>query len=273
MADKRIYSIVISAVTLIRSDNIYAPRLMNCWLPAETWVEALQKLGHIDAFLTFTVRQFNAAFSRSSSFGSVMSRFDGSNESGMFRVTFQHRHYYYLTQEKKQVTYPSPLDRGWKEKVLEYAATVHIIPSTRARPAAAACASVEDMTTAENTNGDPAGQTIEDQQGPSPSKRQRTDAPLDSSTRSNTTTYWASPEAHALFRPRRRNGGSVSGVTVCNESPLEAVERRIRVLQSVHNAEDCWRNVVIGRDADNFCTKAEIFEIRQRATFLCRAYQ
>jgi hypothetical protein len=34
-----------------------------------------------------------------------------------------------------------------------------------------------------------------------------------------------------------------------------------------------WRNVVIRRDSDNFCTKAEIFEIRQRGTFLCRAYQ
>ena len=51
-----------------------------------------------------------------------MSRFDGSNESGMFRVTFQHRHYYFLTpQEKKQVIYPSPLDRVWKERVLQFA--------------------------------------------------------------------------------------------------------------------------------------------------------
>jgi hypothetical protein len=268
MADKSIYSIVISAVILIRSDDIYAPRLMNCWLPAETWVEALQKLGHIDASLTFTVRQFNAAFSRSSSFGSVISRFDGSNESGIFRATFQHRHYYYLTQEKKQVIYPSPLDRVWKEKVLEFAANVLVIPSTRARPAAIAICVAD--TTAEKTNDGFAEQSIEDQ-GPSPSKRQRTDAPLDS--RSNTTTYWASPEAHSLFCPRRRSGGSVSGVSVCNESPHETLERRIRVLQSVHKGEDCWRNVILGRDADNFCTKAEIFEIRQRATFLCRAYQ
>ena len=28
-----------------------------------------------------------------------------------------------------------------------------------------------------------------------------------------------------------------------------------------------------GGDPDNYCTKAEIFEIRQRATFLCMAYQ
>ena len=77
-----------------------------------------------------------------------------------------------------------------------------------------------------------------------------------------------------LFRPRRGGGTSVVGVTVCNESPQEAVlERRIRVLKSVYKGEDSWRNVEIGRDADNFCTKAEIFKIRQRATFLRRAYQ
>jgi hypothetical protein len=68
--------------------------------------------------------------------------------------------------------------------------------------------------------------------------------------------------------------GGIYLVSVCNESPHEAVERRIRVLQSVHKGEDYWRNVILGRDADNFCTKADgIFKIRQRATFLCRAYQ
>ena len=58
------------------------------------------------------------------------------------------------------------------------------------------------------------------------------------------------------------------------ETPQEAVERRIRLLQSEHKREqDSWRNVVVGRDADNYCTKAEIAEIRPRSTFLCLAYQ
>ena len=103
MFEQRTGSIITSAVMLICSDTVYAPRLMNCWLPAETWVDALKKLGHIDDSINFTVLQFNAAFARSGSFGSVMTRFDGSNESGMFRVSFQHRHYYYLTLEKQQV--------------------------------------------------------------------------------------------------------------------------------------------------------------------------
>ncbi len=41
----------------------------------------------------------------------------------------------------------------------------------------------------------------------------------------------------------------------------------------MHEKEDNWRNDVAGRDDDNVCTKAEICEIRERATFLCYAYQ
>ena len=63
--------------------------------------------------------------------------------------------------------------------------------------------------------------------------------------------------------------GNISPFVV--ESPQEAVERCITLLKSCHNSEESWRNVVKGRDADNFCSKVEIFEIRQRATFLCLA--
>jgi hypothetical protein len=38
----------------------------------------------------------------------------------------------------RQVAYPMPLNNAWKEKVVEAAANVLLIPSTRARPAAAA---------------------------------------------------------------------------------------------------------------------------------------
>jgi hypothetical protein len=104
MPNTKIHAIVIRAVSLICSDTIYdGPRLMNSCLPAETWVEALRKLGHIDEDLVFSVHQFNAAFAKSSANGSAtMLTFDGSNQTGMFRVGFQHRHYYSLTQELKK---------------------------------------------------------------------------------------------------------------------------------------------------------------------------
>jgi hypothetical protein len=66
---------------------------------------------------------------------------------------------------------------------------------------------------------------------------------------------------------------SNSTETTTMESPQEAVERRIIHLQAVHESEESWRGVVKGGDRDNVCTKAEVFEIRQRATFLCLAYQ
>ena len=136
-------------------------------------------------------------------------------------------------------------------------------------------AATNDPDTMDRTILEMRSNSAEEDKSASPQKRQRTDG--------NTAvfcavSYWPySPEAYQLFRPRR--GGS-SGVgsyrdnMASAESPKEAVERRNKQLQSVHKTEDSWRNVVIvGRDADNYCTKAKVFEIRQRATFLCRAYQ
>ncbi|KAI2501687.1 hypothetical protein MHU86_12755 [Fragilaria crotonensis] len=268
MSDKRIHSIVISAVVLIRSDTTYGRRLMNCWLPAEIWVEALLKMGHIDAGLAFNVAKLNAAFARSHEFGSAMLRFDGSNNTGVFRVTYQHRHYYYLTKETEQAVYPSPLNRAWKERVLEMASNVLVFPSTRARPSSIEVSTTDDATITEQHDEQPRSNKrprleIE----PQPQEPQQ---------------YWPdSPEARQVFKPitacnnRRRTAlGGDSGTfsTLINETAKEALQRRIKVLQLVHEDEQGWRNVVMGRDSDNYCTKLDVFEIRQRSIILCCAY-
>ena len=146
------------------------------------------------------------------------------------------------------------------------------IPSTRARPSTTSTTSISTGTEVSDT-------TNEDEL---PAKRQRL---VDGNAGACfSASYWPeSPEAHQLFQPRGDN--SVSGTsaicddsstpvpTIVVETPQEALERRIGLLKSVHESEDSWRNVVKGRDADNFCSKGEIFEIRQQATFLCLAYQ
>jgi hypothetical protein len=55
----------------------------------------------------------------------------------MFQITFQHRHYYYLTQELMQAMYPSPINgASWKERrELKRASNALTILLTRARPA------------------------------------------------------------------------------------------------------------------------------------------
>ncbi len=46
MTDWGLYTILVKAVWLVCDHGpTYGPRLSNCWLPAATWVEALQKTG------------------------------------------------------------------------------------------------------------------------------------------------------------------------------------------------------------------------------------
>ena len=119
---------------MIQEDCTFGSRLSNCWLPVATWIEAIKRIGHIDPSMRIDTRQFNTAMSRSSKFGAVMQNFDGSNLTGVFRITFRHQHFYFLTQPSRQVSYPSPLDNSWRERVLEVAANILVIPSTRTRP-------------------------------------------------------------------------------------------------------------------------------------------
>jgi hypothetical protein len=161
-----------------------------------------------------------------------------------------------------------PLNNAWKEKVVEAASNVLLIPSTRARPAATSVPCCSTDNNVSNTSYEPEidssvepdSATLEE----SPSKRQRL---------LETSAYcWPkSPEAYYLFRPRGYDNRC--STTIAGETPQDALNRRILLLQSVHSHEDNWRNVVVGRDADNFCTRTEIANIRQRATFLCCAYQ
>jgi hypothetical protein len=93
------------------------------------------KIGHIDAsVIQIDARKFNVATSRSGLYGELMTRFDGTNQTGVFRVIFSKQYFFYVTEKSRQVAYPSPLDSKWKDVVLQAATTVLVIPSTRARP-------------------------------------------------------------------------------------------------------------------------------------------
>jgi hypothetical protein len=74
------------AVAVLHSDNIFGPRLSNCWLPAETFAKAMVVSGHVYAFLVIDARSFNIAMSRPA-FGAVMTHFDGSNHTGVFPIS------------------------------------------------------------------------------------------------------------------------------------------------------------------------------------------
>ncbi len=109
-----------------------------CW--SSLWtsiVKLLAPCGNVGGSTSKTgrividVRKFNTAMSKAPLFASVMTSFDGSNQSGVFRVTYHHQHFYYLTQKTRQAVYPSPLNRAWRDRVLKVAANVLTIPCTR----------------------------------------------------------------------------------------------------------------------------------------------
>jgi hypothetical protein len=89
-------AIIWRAVAVLHSDNIFGPRLSNCWLPAETFAKAMVVSGHVDASLVIDARSFNIAMSRSA-FGAVVTHFDGSNHTGVFPISYGKQHFYYFT--------------------------------------------------------------------------------------------------------------------------------------------------------------------------------
>ena len=110
-------------------------------------MEALTKANIIDEALTFNVRNFNTAMARSKSEfnGLLIERFDGSNTTGVFRLTFQKRKYYYVTNQNAQVLYPKPLDTNWKKAVLDVAKGVLSIRALRSNTAAPTTAGCTDV--------------------------------------------------------------------------------------------------------------------------------
>lgn len=53
-----------------------------------------------------------------------------------------------------------------------------------------------------------------------------------------------------------------------HETAKEALEQRIQlVLQSANESSNGWRKVIMGGDANKYCTKLEILQIWQRSIF------
>jgi hypothetical protein len=149
-----IYEIIASAVSVLRADPTFGPRLSNKWLPTKIWVDALAKSCLIDKSFVVDSRKFNTAMIKSKSeWSESMLHFDGTNNTGVFRICFQREFYYFFTERKKQVPYPAPLDAAWKDRVLAAAASVLVIPTTRSRPALAVDADASEEADTSEPNG------------------------------------------------------------------------------------------------------------------------
>jgi hypothetical protein len=58
---KHTYSIILAAVSRLRDDLRWRPRLFNKWLPAETWVKAIEQARLINVDFDIDARKLNKA--------------------------------------------------------------------------------------------------------------------------------------------------------------------------------------------------------------------
>ena len=146
---KHTYSIILAAVPRLRADQRWGPRLSNKWLPAETWVKAIEQARLINVDLHIDAGKFNKAMAcEICTWRISMLDFERTNNSGFFQVTYKGYKYYYATESGKDVPYPVPLDAKWKEKADEAGAQALIIPVTRSRPAGRDVNDDDDVTQA-----------------------------------------------------------------------------------------------------------------------------
>ena len=99
--------------------------------------------------------------------------------------------------------------------------------------------------------------------GPTP-KPLRLISPQEAAANSKTIadqSFWESPEAAKLFRPKDDDN-----------TVEETLTRRIKTLSAAVATSEGWRAVVEGRDPDDVCTDSDINAIRQRCMLLCQAY-
>jgi hypothetical protein len=267
-APANILAIISSAFAKICLDQVLRPKLWNKWLPAEIWVEALTKANRIDEALTFNVRNFNTAMARSKSEfnGLLIERFDGSNTTGVFRLTFQKRKYYYVTNQNTQVLYPKPLDTNWKKAVLDVAKGVLSIRALRSNTAAPTTAGCTDVVS--TLEGRKRQFLCDDEITPQmPYKRHNTDNTLiaivgpscnvvvggATSTVSPNLPEYKVAHAEQVLLPKMfywnsRDASNLFGVKLerPEDDVRDALRHRIKLLQSVSQDHNGWRNVIEG---------------------------
>ena len=281
--------IIRSAFIKICADTTFQRQLWNKWLPAEIWFEAMRK-SNLDHALMSSIKvgTFNAAMGRSGGDfdGQMMSRYDGTNTTGIFRLIFQRTLFYIVTDKNKQVPYPSPLGKIWKEGVMAVAKNVFNLPTTRSSSTELL---VQQPTSHskrrrtgnyDSTTSDPSA-VHQDLLPAAPANisLDTTSATIVTAMSTSTTSissqealsnslllasYWNSQDACNLFEIQfNAPFNDVRGL----------LKQRVERLQLVNSSENGWRNVIHGRDPENLCSQSDIFALRGRSMILCLAYQ
>ncbi|KAG7371798.1 hypothetical protein IV203_017940 [Nitzschia inconspicua] len=255
------------------------PKICKKWITVDTIIDAIRAAAVIDASMGMNARLLNILLSKIQKY-QLIDRFDGSNLSGFFRAKYSKQSYYIILPPGEQAEYPL-FDKQWKEEVERVKSLISfrslksndIPPVEHLLEQEKKGSSVQRQATycvnPQNTKSD-----IHERQQDSDYVSMPKNTKSDSHERQQDSdhvdmprqqsvcgTYWDSPEAYKLFRPRQ-----------CDSNCLSAVERRIKLLQRAQQFEG-WRDLVHGRDPDNVCSNYDKLVIRQKSMFILKAYQ
>jgi hypothetical protein len=246
-----IASIIVSAFGVARQDAFYKSKLCNEWVTATTWIEAVKNNIASTTGVAVCLRNFNVAMSK---WFSDFERFNGDNISGVFRVKFSKKFYYYVTDPCTTAVMPL-MDKAWRSAI--HSREINLLRSTRSQ----APADARDEEPPSHEHDPPPPRTSDGTTTPSNKRRRTGEATTITPEDILSQDYFEQGEARNLFKPRDED-----------EDVRATLERRIEALRYVNANVEGWRYVIKGHDPDNLCTANDIFELRLRCQLLCQAY-
>jgi len=100
------------------TNPIFGERLFKQWHNAHIYVEAI-KISSQNLSEALDIKKFNRAMSVSEIWGYAMHCYDGTNNSGVWRLKYKGKFYYMITGCGEQVTYPSNIGNAWAKQIQE----------------------------------------------------------------------------------------------------------------------------------------------------------
>ena len=255
------------------------PRYKNLWLCDAKWFELVKyhvrEMNAIEGLtLTVFIRSINRHFKCS------MDVFTpGENSTGVFHMSFtmpcpiqqtrRRVHFYYVA--RKGTTVNRPTEVGLKFTDVHPQSIAPLGPPLARSSTMAACTTASATTAATTTGGE------ESQASKRPRLNESTVLELESEQ-----YYWKSPEAAKLFlgidgnskKNRKQVPDDGENTTACDNVDIEHImSDRIKVFKSVQKEVDGWKKIVFTHDVKDACSPTDVFILRQKSLFLCRAYE
>ena len=113
-----IMNVVAAALKMTLQNPSIANKIKNRWISADLLLQAIQRSNSFPTGFDIDRARLNNALGKLSHL-QEMDRIDGTNQSGIFRLKYSKRLFYFIGTPKEQVAYPH-LNASWTKLVMEY---------------------------------------------------------------------------------------------------------------------------------------------------------